>query len=130
MNIKSPVITGDECPGGTAVFHTTFFSGPNSDGSRVASPTPLPLGPRNCIQSAEKAFAANRAANRAANMAIARRIMSVLVPETVHRPARAHVQLVIDNRRSRVGLVIHIVHRQNLPIGAGLDHSHFAFLAG
>src|SRR5690348_11843761 len=52
--IRSPPITGDECPNGTGVFQTTFLPGPNCTGRRVASPTPLPLGPRNCDQSAAK----------------------------------------------------------------------------
>jgi len=45
------VSTGDEWPGGSAVFQITFLLGPNSSGSPVDAETPLPFGPRNCGQS-------------------------------------------------------------------------------
>ena len=44
------VSTGDECPGGSAVFHFTFLVGPNSTGTLVASETPRPFGPRKRVQ--------------------------------------------------------------------------------
>ena len=49
--MRSLVSTGDEWPGGSAVFQTTFLLGPNSSGSPVDAETPLPFGPRNCDQS-------------------------------------------------------------------------------
>ena len=51
MKICVRVSTGDECPAGTAAFHTTFFAGPNSDGSPDVFDTPVPLGPRKRDQS-------------------------------------------------------------------------------
>jgi len=45
--------TGEECPGGTVAFQSTFFSGRNSTGKSLASETPDPLGPRKRGQSAE-----------------------------------------------------------------------------
>lgn len=45
------VRTGEECPAGTAVFQTTFFCGPNSEGKPVDDETPVPFGPRNRDQS-------------------------------------------------------------------------------
>ena len=51
MKIRVRVSTGDECPAGTAAFHTTFFAGPNSDGSPEVSAMPVPLGPRKRDQS-------------------------------------------------------------------------------
>jgi hypothetical protein len=58
--IRSRVNTGDEWPGGSAVFQTTFFAGPNSTGNPVVAETPLPLGPRNCDQSSLPATANDR----------------------------------------------------------------------
>lgn len=49
------VSTGDECPGGSAVFQITFLLGPNSAGSPVDAETPVPFGPRNCGQSSAPA---------------------------------------------------------------------------
>src|SRR5205823_241967 len=49
--ILSPAMAGEEWPGGRAVFHTTFRSGPNSVGSLVSPETPEAFGPRNCGQS-------------------------------------------------------------------------------
>src|SRR5258707_3542688 len=46
MKMCAAVRTGDECPEGTVVFHTTFVAGPNSDGRADVSATPVPLGPR------------------------------------------------------------------------------------
>ena len=51
MKMRLRVSTGDECPGGSVVFHTTFLSGPNSVGNPEVVETPVPLGPRNCAQS-------------------------------------------------------------------------------
>ena len=45
----------DEWPGGSGVFHNTFFSGPNSTGMFVAVDTPRPFGPRKRFQSASLA---------------------------------------------------------------------------
>ena len=53
--MRSRVKTGDECPRGSSVFQTTFFLGPNSNGSPVEVETPLPFGPRNCVQSSASA---------------------------------------------------------------------------
>ena len=49
------VNTGDECPGGSGVFHFTWLSGPNSTGRLVALETPVPLGPRNRDQFSDSA---------------------------------------------------------------------------
>jgi hypothetical protein len=56
MKIRSRVSTGDEWPGGSAVFQTTFVLGPNSTGKPVDAETPLPFGPRNCDQSSAAAL--------------------------------------------------------------------------
>ena len=53
MKMRFRVSTGDECPGGSVVFQTTFLSGPNSVGNPEVVDTPVPLGPRNCDQSSE-----------------------------------------------------------------------------
>src|SRR5436853_1984573 len=45
------VSTGDEWPGGSAVFQTTFLSLPNSVGRLVEVESPEPLGPRKRDQS-------------------------------------------------------------------------------
>src|SRR5688572_4846392 len=48
-------MTGDEWPGGSAVFQMTFLSGPISLGSaRSSLGMPVALGPRNCDQSPAK----------------------------------------------------------------------------
>src|SRR5690349_10591056 len=44
--MRVAVRTGDECPGGSAVFQRTCLSGPKSVGTPVASEMPSPLGPR------------------------------------------------------------------------------------
>src|SRR6185503_4830103 len=49
--IRSCVNTGDEWPGGSGVFQTTFLFGPNSEGKPLVSETPVPFGPRNCDHS-------------------------------------------------------------------------------
>src|SRR4028118_1566110 len=60
---RSRVSTGEEWPGGSGVFQTTFFAGPNTSGSPIETETPLPFGPRNCGQSSANApVAANRIA--------------------------------------------------------------------
>src|SRR6266496_5861875 len=53
---RSRVSTGDEWPGGSAVFQITFLLGPNSSGSPVDAETPLPFGPRNCVHSSALAL--------------------------------------------------------------------------
>src|SRR6266487_3931917 len=50
------VSTGEEWPGGSAVFQITFLFGPNSTGRPVVAETPLPFGPRNCGQSSATAL--------------------------------------------------------------------------
>lgn len=46
-------MVGEECPGGNAVFQTTFVPGPNSTGkSGFPSAIPEEFGPRNWLQSA------------------------------------------------------------------------------
>src|SRR5262245_42753467 len=68
------VSTGDEWPAGTIVFHTTFFSGPNSVGSPVVAETPVPFGPRKRDQSegaeVQTGVDAARAARPAASIAV------------------------------------------------------------
>ena len=64
--MRSFVSTGDEWPGGRAVFQTTFFSGPKSVTSPVAAETPLPFGPRNCGQSSAPAVLSNPSPIKAA----------------------------------------------------------------
>jgi hypothetical protein len=59
------VKTGEECPGGSAVFHFTFFSGPNSTGRFVALDTPVPFGPRNLDQFSAAADSTEGAATTA-----------------------------------------------------------------
>src|SRR5690242_16388283 len=45
-------MTGEECPGGRAVFHTTLVFGPILSGRRCFSAEmPEQFGPRNCGQS-------------------------------------------------------------------------------
>lgn len=74
MKMRLRVRTGDECPGGSGVFHTTFFSGPNSVGSPEVVETPVPLGPRNCAHSSAATMidddAINAAINRAKRMCL------------------------------------------------------------
>jgi hypothetical protein len=53
--MRSFVSTGEECPGGSAVFQTTFLAGPNSSGIPVEAETPDPFGPRNIGQSSARA---------------------------------------------------------------------------
>src|SRR5262245_48811232 len=46
--MRSPWMTGDECPGGSGVFQTTYWSGPISAGSGLSpAAMALPPGPRN-----------------------------------------------------------------------------------
>src|ERR1044071_6917003 len=59
--MRSPKMMGEEWPAGSRTFHTTFFSGPKSTGSFVASETPLALIPRNRGQSAAQAPTAKSA---------------------------------------------------------------------
>jgi hypothetical protein len=54
------VSTGEEWPGGSAVFQTTFLLGPNSSGRPVVAETPVPFGPRNCDQSSATAVVNGR----------------------------------------------------------------------
>src|SRR5579863_5301875 len=49
--MRSPVSTGEECPGGRLVFQTTFLLGPNSTGRFFSLETPELLGPRNWVHS-------------------------------------------------------------------------------
>src|SRR5689334_16400932 len=76
------VSTGDECPCGTAVFHITFFSGPNSVGSPVVSATPLPFGPRKRDHSLLDAACADASATHSPHETMApirmRRMMLIL----------------------------------------------------
>src|SRR5438105_3254844 len=62
--MRSPKMTGEEWPDGSRVFQITFFSGPNSTGSLVASETPLAFGPRNWGQSAATQIAAQNSARQ------------------------------------------------------------------
>src|SRR5690349_19428123 len=50
--MMSPTMMGEEWPEGIAVFQATFLLGPNSFGICEFSEMPVPLGPRNCVQSA------------------------------------------------------------------------------
>jgi hypothetical protein len=59
MKIRVGVSTGDEWPAGVAVFHTTFFDGPNSVGSPLTFAIPVPFGPRNRDQSGSDAISAS-----------------------------------------------------------------------
>jgi hypothetical protein len=52
------VSAGDECPNGSAVFHTTLRVGPNSVGRRVLVEMPEPFGPRNRDQPPGSAVSA------------------------------------------------------------------------
>ncbi len=63
--MRLAVSTGDECPGGSAVFHNTCFSGPKSTGSFVASGHALP------VRAAEPAPALLHIARAAGGMAVA-----------------------------------------------------------
>src|SRR5258707_9516496 len=50
-NIRSPQITGDEWPAGSACFQRTRLDGPNSIGNGESDAAiPLEFGPRNCGQ--------------------------------------------------------------------------------
>src|SRR6185295_15574724 len=87
MKMRLGASTGEECPGGSVVFHTTFFEGPNSVGSPEVAETPEPFGPRNCVQSsaAVDAIAAatiNDAVDRA------RRMLLVFDIETCNKEVR------------------------------------------
>src|SRR5688500_11780436 len=53
MKMWSCHTTGEEWPGGTAVFHSRFSDGPNAIGGRLSSATPEPLGPRNRAHSTD-----------------------------------------------------------------------------
>src|SRR5258706_9432295 len=83
--IRDSVNTGDECPGGSAVRHTTFWLGPIRDGTRVESETPEPFGPRNCGQSA--AVKAPLTATHTNNVYLGSAIM-LRLPELRHRWGR------------------------------------------
>src|SRR5437773_1602465 len=49
---RSPTTTGEECPGGNAVFQMTLALGPISPGNGASfAGNPEQLGPRNCAQS-------------------------------------------------------------------------------
>src|SRR5258708_3136337 len=49
--MRSPQITGDEWPAGSACFQRTRFDGPNSTGvAESDAAIPLEFGPRNCGQ--------------------------------------------------------------------------------
>ena len=45
--MRSVDSTGDECPGGKVVFHTSWLSPSKRMGRAEVSATPEPLGPRN-----------------------------------------------------------------------------------
>ena len=64
--MRSSVNTGEECPGGRAVFQTTFFAGPNSSGRLLVSAIPEPFGPRNWGQSSAAAIVASKVASKQA----------------------------------------------------------------
>ena len=67
MKIRVRVSTGEECPAGTAAFHTTFFAGPNSDGSPEVSEMPVPLGPRKRDQFGSEIATKEASAPKAKN---------------------------------------------------------------
>src|SRR5215510_5563633 len=69
--------TGDEWPGGSEVFQTTFFSGPNSTGRFVAPETPVPLGPRKRGHS--PSFAIARPTQNSAKMSAAMQRIGIIV---------------------------------------------------
>jgi hypothetical protein len=52
IKMWSAVKTGEECPGGSAVLQTMFFSASKRSGRPFEGETPAPFGPRNCVQSA------------------------------------------------------------------------------
>src|SRR6185503_18574821 len=74
--MRSRVSAGDECPNGSSVFQTTFFSGPNSEGRRVLVDTPDPFGPRKRDQPSGSGMSAASVASASmiANMNLSRRI--------------------------------------------------------
>src|SRR6185295_4649035 len=61
--MRDRVSTGDEWPVGTAVFHSTLRSGPNSVGNPALLDTPVPFGPRNLDQSGSAGAPSGRAAD-------------------------------------------------------------------
>jgi hypothetical protein len=64
--MRSRVSTGEEWPGRSAVFQIMFLLGPKSTGRPLLGETPLPFGPRNCVQSSATAHVSdNEAMNKA-----------------------------------------------------------------
>src|SRR5918992_3458471 len=84
--IRSRVSTGDECPGGRAVFQTTFFSGPNSSGRPVDTETPLPFGPRNCTQSSATGLASRPAVSQVAINGVINKVRMIFIAFDHHVP--------------------------------------------
>ena len=80
--IRSADSTGDEWPGGRAVFQRTFFAGPNSAGRPVVPETPNAFGPRNWGQSE---------ANSVQMVAQKRRMARVSGMETVYIAAGGYL---------------------------------------
>src|SRR5262249_15669661 len=62
--MRSPTTTGEEWPGGSAVFQTTLVVGPSSAGRRALSARPQQLRPRNSGQSAAQLWGAKQWAAR------------------------------------------------------------------
>src|SRR4051812_24068729 len=88
MKICVRVRTGEECPAGVAVFHTTFFAGPKFDGSPLTLAIPVPFGPRNRDQSGSEATSAR--ANRTEYL--------IMIPRLCYLPT-AHRNFVVRKYR-------------------------------
>src|SRR4051794_9296314 len=122
MKMRVSVRTGEEWPVGTAVFHTTFFSGPNSDGSPEVFEIPVPFGPRKRDQSVS--LGANDKA--AASITIASFMAGSQSPTGTswcgNRSARR-------NRRRAERVIVELVFRDDLELRPGLHHAGDAVLA-
>src|SRR5215813_1950050 len=94
--------TGEEWPGGSGVFHKTFFSGLNSTGRPVVSETPEPFGPRNCDQSSASAELRDNEAIRSATVERITLGMGIQLSRNFSRAASSHVGWILMESRRKV----------------------------
>src|SRR3954469_3660213 len=87
-------MTGEECPGGRAVFQRALVVGPISAGRRASVVArPEPLGPRNWGQSEARVWEARGSAARSVSPtspAIVRMVLLLLLSRRLTSPSALH----------------------------------------
>ena len=123
MKICVRVSTGDECPDGTAAFHTTFFAGPNSEGSPDVFDTPVPLGPRKRDQSGSAAASEAMATSDDAELHF--------VLPIAHRNFVVRMKIwPSGDRRRAQGVVVELVFGEHLELRSGLEDDRHPVFVG